>query len=179
MANSILCGLQQMVFFLRSTPTNSGGGHGQRRFSFWKLIFRRQLLYTDNLKSTMTRISFCRQVPWARLYKSFEFVFARDLHVSGIILKDKVFTQPTAGPRKSKFAIDNSDIAKPPPKVKTENDIAKQEAAKKDREQKKKETRLKQIEIQKKRNSAKSAKKDPAPQKKKQLQFDDDDDENE
>jgi hypothetical protein len=101
----------------------------------------------------------------------------REFHMSGICLKDKVFSQPSAGPRKSKFATDKDDKKPSTPKIKSEDDVAKQEAAKKEREQKKKENRLKQLDIQKKRaSSMKPAKGAKITTQKKSTKYDDSDD---
>ncbi len=88
--------------------------------------------------------------------KLFQKTSLRQFHVSSVLLKDKPFVQPSAGPRKSNFE-------KPVPeerivKIRTEDDAVKIKNERKERELKKQETKQKQLEIQKKRDAEKASK---------------------
>ena len=77
-------------------------------------------------------------------------------HTTIVVLKDKPFTQPSNGPRKSKFAKPEGEPVEKAAKSAEEKE--KLDKERKERELKKKETRAKQIEIQKKRDAEKQEK---------------------
>lgn len=79
---------------------------------------------------------------------------AANYATSSALFKDKNFKDAGAGPRKSKFAKNDSDDAAPK-KIRTEEELKKLKEERLAREEKKKEIQKKQLEIQRKREEAK------------------------
>ena len=82
------------------------------------------------------------------------------LHATPAMFKDKPGNVSKGEPRKSRFLKldENGNEIKPDKKERTPQEAKALEEARKEREQKKKDIRLKQIEIQKKRDMASAAK---------------------